>query len=145
MICDLKDFGPSPVLCLKERPKIGWDNLTMNQSRLLFSRIKLQTPVWRWSGSLKGPSAIHACSPRMPPAPAGGGSLTGQITYHQNLLKKTWQSQWIMWNYRKRWKQTWKHTLSLSIFLAFSFLAGGPAVVSVCLQINQVKKRQARA
>ena len=39
----------------------------------LFSRIKLQTPVWRCSGSPEGSS--YACSLKMPPAPAGGVSL----------------------------------------------------------------------
>jgi hypothetical protein len=43
----------------------------------LFSRIKLQTPVWRCSGSPEGSS--YACRIKMPPAPAGGGSLRDEI------------------------------------------------------------------
>jgi len=41
----------------------------------LLSRIKLQTPVWRCSGSPKGSSSFFDCSQKMPPAPAGGVSL----------------------------------------------------------------------
>jgi len=41
----------------------------------LLSRIKLQTPAWRCSGSPKGSSSFFACSQKMPPAPAGGVSL----------------------------------------------------------------------
>jgi hypothetical protein len=40
---------------------------------ILFGRIKLQTLVWRCSGSPEGSS--YACSLKMPPAPAGGASL----------------------------------------------------------------------
>ena len=46
--------------------KIGWK---------LLSRIKLQTPVWKCSGSPKGSSSFFACSQKMPLAPAGGVSL----------------------------------------------------------------------
>jgi len=34
----------------------------------LLSRIKLQTPVWRCSGSPKGSSSFFACSKKIPPA-----------------------------------------------------------------------------
>jgi len=49
--------------------------LVASNAYILLSRIKLQTPVWRCSGSPKGSSSFFACRQKMPPAPAGGVSL----------------------------------------------------------------------
>lgn len=48
-----------------------------NQQTELFSRIKLQTPVWRCSGSPKGPSTCRARSARLLPGECHPGAPEG--------------------------------------------------------------------
>ena len=66
----------------------------------LLSRIKLQTPVWRCSGSPKeGSSSFFACSQKKPPAPAGGVSLEVNVSKvtAENLIKNNDQEAIEKW------------------------------------------------